>query len=78
MMTLVRKCVRFISEQQAMMILQHIVIRLVRSFTWTDAKNENWIDPMTAGALSRYILWNPPTLQASTADYARRFGLKRA
>jgi hypothetical protein len=37
------------------------------------AKNENWNDPITAGALSRWILWNKSTLSASIADYKRRF-----
>ena len=36
---------------------------------------ENWSDPMTAGALSRFILWNKPTLRASIADYKKRFNL---
>ena len=39
------------------------------------AKNENWNDPVTAGALSRWILWNKPTLSASIADYRKRFNL---
>ena len=39
-------------------------------------KNENWNDPTTAGALSRWVLWNKPTLRASIADYKRRFKLK--
>tara|TARA_R110000824_G_scaffold203950_1_gene388659 strand:- start:1356 stop:1640 length:285 start_codon:yes stop_codon:yes gene_type:complete len=38
-------------------------------------KRENWEDPMTAGSLSRYILWNKPTLKASIADYKNRFKL---
>jgi len=38
-------------------------------------KNENWNDPDTAGALSRWILWNKQTRQASIADYKRRFNL---
>ena len=38
-------------------------------------KNEDWNNPMTAGALSRWILWNNPTLSESIADYKRRFGL---
>lgn len=37
-------------------------------------KNENWDDPTTAGSLSRWVLWNKPTLQASIADYKKRFG----
>ena len=36
---------------------------------------ENWRDPTSAGALSRYILWNKLTLRASISDYKRRFGL---
>tara|TARA_R110002153_G_scaffold91434_2_gene222805 strand:+ start:4101 stop:4391 length:291 start_codon:yes stop_codon:yes gene_type:complete len=36
-------------------------------------KKENWTTPMTAGTLSRYILWNLPTLKASIADYKKRF-----
>lgn len=36
-------------------------------------KNENWNDPITAGALSRWILWNKTSLKASIADYKRRF-----
>lgn len=39
------------------------------------AKNENWNAPMTAGALSRWILWNKPTIEASIRDFCRRFGL---
>jgi hypothetical protein len=36
---------------------------------------ENWNDPTTAGALSRWILWNKKSLTASKADFKRRFGL---
>jgi hypothetical protein len=39
-------------------------------------KNENWNNPMTAGALSKYILWNKPTLQASINSYLKTFKLK--
>jgi hypothetical protein len=39
-------------------------------------KNENWNDKFSAGALSRWILWNKPTLRGSIADYKRRFKLK--
>ena len=37
--------------------------------------NENWNDPTTAGALSRWILWNLPTKEASIADFKKRFNL---
>ena len=39
-------------------------------------KRENWDSYMTAGSLSRFILWNKPTLKASIADYKKRFKLK--
>jgi hypothetical protein len=39
------------------------------------AATESWNDPTSAGALSRWVLWNKPTLEASKADYKRRFGL---
>ena len=39
-------------------------------------KKENWNDYMTAGSLSRYILWNKPTIEASIKDFKRKFGLK--
>jgi len=38
-------------------------------------KNEDWNDPMTPGALSRWILWNKKTLKASIEDFKKRFNL---
>lgn len=38
-------------------------------------KREDWNAYMTAGALSRWILWNLPTLKASIADYKKKFKL---
>ena len=38
-------------------------------------ENENWNDPTSAGSLSRWILWNLPTIEASIADYKKRFNL---
>ena len=38
-------------------------------------ENENWNNPLTAGALSRFILWNKKTLNASIRDFKRRFKL---
>ena len=35
---------------------------------------ENWRQPDTPGALSRWILWNKPSFRESVADYKRRFG----
>ena len=36
---------------------------------------ENWNNPFSAGALSRWILWNKPTVQASIRNYKIRFNL---
>ena len=40
-------------------------------------RRENWDDPTTAGALSRWLLWNKPTLEASLTDYLKRFKFVR-
>jgi len=37
--------------------------------------NENFNNPITAGALSRWILWNKPTVSASIKDFKKRFFL---
>ncbi len=37
--------------------------------------NEDWSKPTSAGALSRYVLWNLPDLDDSIKDYKRRFKL---
>ena len=39
-------------------------------------KREDWEDYMTAAALSRWILWNKPTLSESIKDYMNRFRLR--
>ena len=37
---------------------------------------ENWSNPKTAGALSRYLLWGDSTsLRSNIATYKRRFNL---
>jgi hypothetical protein len=37
--------------------------------------NENWNDPTSAGALSRYVLWNKTSLRDSIKDFKSKFGL---
>lgn len=37
---------------------------------------EDWSKFMTAGSLSRYILWNKKTFEESLKDYKKRFKLK--
>jgi hypothetical protein len=39
--------------------------------------NENWNDYKTAGALSRWILWNKTTIDESFNHYLKKFGLKK-
>jgi hypothetical protein len=36
---------------------------------------ENWNSPMTAGALSRWILWEKPTRREAIQAYKKRFNL---
>lgn len=36
-------------------------------------KNEDWENPFSAGALSRWVLWNKKTLKESIDDYKKRF-----
>jgi len=37
---------------------------------------EDWNDPMTAGALSRWILWGKPSLRESFNDFKKRFNME--
>ena len=37
---------------------------------------EDWKDPMTAGALSRWILWEYPSLERSVREFKRKFSLE--
>jgi hypothetical protein len=36
---------------------------------------EDWNQPDTPGALSRWILWNKPSFKASLSDFKKRFDL---
>ena len=36
---------------------------------------EDWSKPDTPGALSRWILWNKPSLKGSLRDFRKRFSL---
>lgn len=39
------------------------------------AGNEDWDDKYSAGALSRWVLWSEPSLEAGKKRFAKRFGL---
>ena len=45
-----------------------------RAYLLRHKPRENWNDPYTPASLSRWILWNKPTLTASFRDYKSRFG----
>jgi hypothetical protein len=36
---------------------------------------EHWNQPDTAGALSKWVLWNKPSFRASVTDFKKRFHL---
>ena len=36
---------------------------------------EDWFKPMTAGALSRWILWSAPKLSTAIKNYKKKFNL---
>jgi hypothetical protein len=46
-----------------------------RLYLLRHSKNEDWNNPMSAGSLSRFMLWNKKTLNESIEDYKRRFSL---
>ena len=46
-----------------------------RMYLARHAPREDWTSPMTAGALSRWILWNKETLRESILDYTQRFDI---
>jgi hypothetical protein len=39
--------------------------------------NENFNNYMSAGSLSRWILWHKPSISASYNDYIKKFGLRK-
>uniref|UniRef100_A0A6C0JY66 Uncharacterized protein n=1 Tax=viral metagenome TaxID=1070528 RepID=A0A6C0JY66_9ZZZZ len=46
-----------------------------RRYLIRHTSNENWNDVTSAGALSRWILWNKPTITASINDFKRKYNL---
>lgn len=56
--------------------IDHKNDKLKENYLKRHKKNENWNDFMSAGSLSRYILWNKKTFQESLNDYKRIFKLK--
>ena len=50
-------------------------IRKKKAYLARHRRREDWGNPRTAGALSRWILWNKSTLEDSIDDYIRRFNM---
>lgn len=46
-----------------------------KSYDARHKPTEDWSDPTSAGALSKYILWNKTSKSAAITDYKRRFNL---
>lgn len=51
------------------------VTRRARYLKRHSGMGENWNDPTTPGALSRWVLWNKPSLRGSIKDFKSRFNL---
>lgn len=51
------------------------VTRKQRYLNRHSGMGEHWNKPDTAGALSRWVLWNKKTFRASLADFRKRFKL---
>ena len=54
---------------------KHKDIERKRRYEARHKKRENWNDPLTAGALSKWILWNKPSLRESIKDFKKKFNL---
>ena len=54
---------------------RHLDKERKRRYIQRHSARENWNDPKTAGALSRWILWNKDTIEESILDYKKRFKL---
>ena len=50
---------------------QHKILYLRRH----QGMGEDWNNPLTAGALSRWILWNNPLIEDSIKDFIKKFNL---
>ena len=47
-----------------------------QSYIARHKKTEQWDEPMTAGSLSRWILWSRPSLTEAYKYYRQRFGFE--
>jgi hypothetical protein len=54
---------------------RHLSEKRKQNYIQRHKARENWNSPKTAGALSRWVLWNKDSFRESVADYKRRFNL---
>ena len=66
----------YFGQSGASDFIQHKDKERKKNYLDRHRKRENWNAYMTAGSLSRWILWNKLTLKASITDYKKKFKLK--
>ncbi len=54
---------------------KHLDADRKKAYIKRHSKNEDWNNPQSPGALSRWVLWNKPSFRESIADYKKRFNL---
>lgn len=69
-----KKTVHF-GSKGASTFLEHRDTKIKRAWIARHKVREDWNNPITAGALSRWLLWNKPSLDASIKDYKNKFNL---
>ena len=54
---------------------RHVSRERKRRYIQRHKARENWNDPMSRGSLSRYILWETPSLRENIKKFKRKFKL---
>ena len=52
---------------------RHLSKKRKENYIKRHSAREDFNKPMTAGSLSRWVLWNKPSFRLSVKDYKRRF-----
>ena len=55
--------------------LEHKDSKIKKAWESRHKVREDWDNPFSASALSKWILWNKATLEASIKDYKKKFNL---
>tara|TARA_R110000803_G_scaffold156724_1_gene221293 strand:+ start:552 stop:827 length:276 start_codon:yes stop_codon:yes gene_type:complete len=69
-----KKTVHF-GQKGASTYLEHRDTKIKRAWEARHIVREDWNNPLSAGALSKWILWNKTTLEASIKDYKKKFNM---